>query len=306
MPGRGQPWKKGGHIDDTIDSGDISDGTIQEADLDSALQAKVNTSGGHEILEEGGSLPQRARLDFVGAGVVASDGIEDTTTVTIAGGGGGLNREDLASPVDDFWFYDEFFYPRPATEFPHFEKSVSSINATNGSGGLIAYASTAVANNVGRVNICGAGLQVINSAKRLVLRVRARTTAVTNQALAIGFFSDQSDGPSGTFPFSNKTSEGLGFFLNGSGNIIAYTDDTITTPTSTDTGVAHDTAMHTYEIDFDPAGTPTITFKIDGSTVHTQTTNLPSFLGAWYCNVQTGTTSTATCILDTLFIFNER
>lgn len=179
------------------------------------------------------------------------------------------------------------------------------MNATNGVGGLIQYGTTTVANNVGRVNICGAGLQAIDSSKRLVLRVRARTTAVTNVALGLGFFADQSDGPSGTFPFSNKTNEGLGFFLNGSGNVVAYTDDT-TTPVSTDTGVAHDTAFHVYEIDFDPAGTPTITFKIDGSTVHTQTTNLPSFLGAWYCNVQTGTTSSAFCILDSLFIFNER
>lgn len=305
MPGRGQPWKKGGHIDETIDTGDIVDGTIKEVDLDSALQAKVNSGGGHEILEEGGSLPQRARLDFVGAGVVASDGIEDTTTVTIAGGGGGLNREDLASPVDDFWFYDEFFYPRPNTELPHFEKNVNAINATNGVGGLISYSTTSVANNVGRLNICGAGLQVINSGKRLIMRCRVRTAVVANNGIGVGFFSDQSDGPKGTFPFSDKTSEALGFFLEGSGNVKAFTDDT-TTPVSTDTGVAHDTAFHVYEIDFDPAGTPTILFKIDGATVHTQTTNLPSFLGAWYCNVQTGTTSQATCTLDSLFIFNER
>ncbi len=77
MPGRGQHWKEGGLNDDTVTSADIKDGDITEADLDSALTAKVN-AGGHEILEEGASLPARGRLDFVGAGVVASDGIEDT------------------------------------------------------------------------------------------------------------------------------------------------------------------------------------------------------------------------------------
>ncbi len=46
MPGRGDPWREGGHVDDTIISEDIKDGSISEADLDSALQAKVNSGGG--------------------------------------------------------------------------------------------------------------------------------------------------------------------------------------------------------------------------------------------------------------------
>jgi len=36
MPGRGNPWQKGGHVDLTI----------EEADLSTALQAKVNAGGG--------------------------------------------------------------------------------------------------------------------------------------------------------------------------------------------------------------------------------------------------------------------
>lgn len=100
MPGRGQPWKKGGHVDETIDSGDIIDGTIKEVDLDSALQSKVNSAGGHEVLDEGISLAQRARIDFVGDGVTASDGIEDTTTVTIAGGGAHTIEDEGISLAD--------------------------------------------------------------------------------------------------------------------------------------------------------------------------------------------------------------
>jgi len=46
MPGRGQPWKEGGHVDSTILGEDIKAGTIEESDLDSALQAKVNAGGG--------------------------------------------------------------------------------------------------------------------------------------------------------------------------------------------------------------------------------------------------------------------
>ena len=96
MPGRGTPWRKGGHVDDTIQSADIEDGTIQEVDLDSALQAKVNTSGGHVIQEEGTPLTQQSNLNFTGAGVTASVGGEDTTIVTIPGGGGGGNWEKIA------------------------------------------------------------------------------------------------------------------------------------------------------------------------------------------------------------------
>jgi len=49
MPGRGQPWKKGGHIDDTIQGEDIEDGTIEEVDLSTAVQTKLNAGGGIDI-----------------------------------------------------------------------------------------------------------------------------------------------------------------------------------------------------------------------------------------------------------------
>lgn len=107
MPGRGQPWKGVGKGNpDRIGSGAIADGSITEADLDSSVTAKLNTAGGHVIKDEGGvALPQRANLDFVGDGVVASDGIEDTTTITIAGGGG-LDSLDTALLREDFYWSD--------------------------------------------------------------------------------------------------------------------------------------------------------------------------------------------------------
>ena len=98
MPGRGTPWRFGKGVkdrvgsadikDDTITSADIKDLTITEADLDSSVTTKLNKTGGHTIQDEGTPLTPRGNLNFVGAGVVASDGIEDTTTVTVAGGGG--------------------------------------------------------------------------------------------------------------------------------------------------------------------------------------------------------------------------
>jgi len=308
MPGRGQPWKLGKGVADRIGTKAIADGSITEADLDSNVTAKLNAGGGgHTIQDEGSPLVQRTNLNFKGAGVVASDGIEDTTDVTIAGGGGTLSREELAKPFTDFWFYDEFFYPNPAVGLlTHFELDVNNVDAVNNSvGGVINYQTTVVANNVARLNICGAGLQAIDSSKKLILRVRARLAqGPTDVAWMVGFFSSQSNGPGGTFPFSSKTTNGLGFLLDGSGNIETYTDDNIT-PVTQDTGVAQDTLVHTYEIEFNPVGT-IITWKIDDVIVATQTTNLPSFNGAFYSNLQTGATAGKDIELDSLFIFNER
>jgi len=77
MPSRGPYWKEGG----------IPDFTIQESDLVQELQDKVN-EGGHVIEDEGTPLPQQSNLNFVGAGVTATDS-GGKTLVTIPGGGGG-------------------------------------------------------------------------------------------------------------------------------------------------------------------------------------------------------------------------
>ncbi len=105
MPGRGTPWRFGKGVkdrigstdikDDTITSADIKDLTITEADLDSSVTTKLNKAGGHVIQEEGTPLTQRGNLNFVGAGVVASDGIEDTTTVTISGASDGVGYDEI-------------------------------------------------------------------------------------------------------------------------------------------------------------------------------------------------------------------
>ncbi len=97
MPSRGQPWKEGGLVDETVTSEDIKEGTIQLTDLESSLQATAG-SGGHGIEDEGVPLTTRPTLNFVGAGVVASDDGEKTV-VTVSGGGGYDEIQDEGTPL---------------------------------------------------------------------------------------------------------------------------------------------------------------------------------------------------------------
>ncbi len=307
MPGRGRPWKGVGEGNpDRIGTGAIADGSITEADLDSSVTSKLNSTGGHVIKDEGGvALTQRTNLDFVGAGVVASDGIEDTTTITIAGGGGSLSREEIGSPNDDFWIYDEFFYP-VFGDIDHLEHAENSGSIPNPSiGGVIQQNTTAVANGLTRLNTCGAGLATVDGTKKLILRWRAKLgTSDSNTAFICGL-TDPNNGPQSTFPFANKFDPIITFFWTGTGNIDTYSDDGSNVE-QTDTGVAMDTAFHTYDIEFDPAGTPTITYKIDGAIVKTQTTNIPTGNMACYLACQTGTTASKSVQTDSWFLFNER
>ncbi len=58
--------------------------------------------GGHTVQDEGSSLPQRVKLNFVGSGVTATDDLgNDATVVTIPGGGGSVNfQQDLFTIVN--------------------------------------------------------------------------------------------------------------------------------------------------------------------------------------------------------------
>ncbi len=71
------------------------------------------TEGGHIIEDEGTPLPQQPNLNFVGAGVVASDS-GGKSVVTIPGSGGGgpqtIKPIDIAVPLKNRWLHDPFFY----------------------------------------------------------------------------------------------------------------------------------------------------------------------------------------------------
>jgi len=308
MPGRGTPWRGAGQGKaDRIGEPDILDGSITEADLDSSVTAKLNSTGGHEILDEGGSLPARGRLNFIGAGVVASDGIEDTTDVTIAGGGGGgVDRENGANPFTDFHFYDEFFYPDPTNGLlVHYEKSTFAENApTNVEGGQVQINTSTGADNVARINTCGAGLLSLDPTKnfRLVWRASKNSQNATS-AYLLGGYRDQGSKPGGTFPWSSIPADYVFFESDGTGNWFAKIHDG-STPQSTDTGITSDNSMHTFEIRSNPA-VPNIEFLIDGATVATFTTNLPDQAVASFAGVMCNATSEA-LLIDSFYLYQDR
>lgn len=308
MPGRGTPWRGAGQGKaDRIGEPDILDGSITEADLDSGVTAKLNSAGGHVIKDEGGAgLPQRANLDFVGAGVTASDGIEDTTTITISGGGGGITRELVSNPDTDLYLYDEFFYPLPQTYLDiHYEKAGTFTAPTAEIGGVVKFQTTAVANNVARINTCGAGLTSIDATKnwRQVWRAKGLQSDV-NIAILLGFYNDQGSKPSGTFPFSSVNPSYAVFRKDGTGNWFAQIHNG-TTPSSTDTGIVSDQLYHTFEIRSNPSA-PNIEFLIDGAVVATFTTNLPIGNLASFAGVMTGTTTTKDINVDSFYLYQDR
>jgi len=404
MPGRGQPWKEGGHVDDTILGEDIKDGTIQEVDLDSALQAKVNSAGGHTIQDEGTPITNQTNLNFVGAGVTAVFGAEDTTTVTIPAGADGVGYDEVQDegtpltkqPVINFigagvtatndgeiartlvtipgavadgvgydqvqdegspltkrdtvdfkgagvtvtddgeltktivtipgggsgafdpytttpetytYFYDEFYYPDPNTTAPnfHWERigSVAFTVPTGQVGGKIEHSTTAVAGNVSGIRTCAGGLVAVDITKKFkVVWAIELVSGVANTAQRIGLFTEGL-APSGTFPFSSEPTPNLWFAHDGSGNWLAETNNGVT-PVSIDTGVAVATGEKVYEISFDPAGTPTVTFKINGVIVATSIANIPTGSLSAGVVLQAGTAATRSMNIDTALIVNDR
>jgi len=271
MPGRGQPWKKGGHIDDTVDSGDIVDGTIQEADLDTALQSKVNSTGGHVIQEEGTPLTQQANLNFTGAGVTATVGGENTTIVTIPGGGGSGGGVDVNT---EFRFYDEFIYNTFPTTTDHWD--------TQGGIGVWSTVITAIGGQISK-NSAGEGAStlrlnvnensLVDVSKNFICRWRTKSAVVSLIAVRQGLIPANSF-PAGVFPFVTVSTPYIWFRSDGTGVTTNWQCDTHdgSTLNTADSGVAIDTAFHLFEVE--RTGT-TITFRIDGSVVASFTTNLP-------------------------------
>lgn len=260
---------------------------------------------GKQIQDEGSSITQRPVLNFVGAGVTASD-IGGKSTVTIPGGGGGITRELVANPATDLYLYDEFFYPTPATYLDvHYEKAGTFSAVVDAIGGQVQFQTTAVANNVARINTCGGGLLAIDVTKNWRFAVRLRQQTVTvNTAMLISIYQNDGSPPGGTFPFATNTVTSIEIRADGTGNYFATTDNNVT-PQSTDTGVTIDTSFHTFEIRSNPA-TPSIEFLIDENIVATFTTNLPTGSKSVFIGVQTGTTSFARANVDTLFLYQDR
>jgi len=94
MPGRGQPWKGVGKGNpDRIGTEAIKDGSITEADLDTALQNLVNSTEGHVIEDEGTPLPQQNNLNFTGEITASDSGGKTVVDVPIGAGASVIGRQ---------------------------------------------------------------------------------------------------------------------------------------------------------------------------------------------------------------------
>jgi len=274
MPGRGRFWKIGG----------LNDEHVKEADLTQALQNKVNSGGGgHAIQDEGSPLTQRANLNFVGSGVVASDGVEDTTTVTIAGGGG----------IDHFAqteLLDDFFYSDPGnnldlvdTKYARVEGAGSSLTLDQPQSGKVQGGTIFVEVNS---TLSGQGSEFLNtelfqggghfnSNKNITMRIRmALTNDITTRVDAMGLVDDPftKSGVTGVADLDSSVDEGFYFKKESGGNWIAVSQDS-NSATETDTGVS--STVDVFQ-DFEVIHTPGVqdVFKIDGTTVVTHTTTI--------------------------------
>ena len=219
--------------------------------------------------------------------------------------GGGISRDTIADPDTDFYFYDEFFYPDPTNQFPHWEKSLGSIDGANSLiGGVTQITSVSAPNSIARINLCSSGLVDIDPTKkfRQVWRINLQTSKA--DTAVISGFTPEDSFPSGVFPFASRPTPYIQFFFNGSGNWFAQTHDG-STPNSTDTGVTPVVnVFQTFEINFD-VGSGNLTFLIDKVQVAQFSTNLPTSALSALHTCQRTTTSASTQI-DSFFIFNER
>lgn len=149
MPGRGEFWKVAGTNKDGVEF----------AQLTESLQQQVTGGGatGHTIAEEGSNLPQQPILDFVGAGVVATDG-SGKTIVTISGGGGGHVIEDEGTPLTQR--ADLNFVGAGVTAADVGGKTVVTIPAVAGNGHVIQDEGTPITQQA-NLNFVGAGVSAV-------------------------------------------------------------------------------------------------------------------------------------------------
>jgi hypothetical protein len=215
-----------------------------------------------------------------------------------------IKNADITDFPTEFWTYDEFFYPTPATGLDiHYEKAGTFSAPNDNVGGVVQFSTTTSANNVARINTCGAGLMAIDAGKNLRIVWRAKKVqSDANIAVLLGAFDNQGSFPGGVFPFGTVNNPHAFFRSDGVGNWFAETHDG-STPNSTDTGVASDTNFHIFEI---RSNGLSFEFLIDDVIVATFTANLPSGNMAVFGGVQTGTTAVRSIHVDTLYLFNTR
>lgn len=258
--------------------------------------------------KEGGIVDNTVTSADIKQGTIVGADIDPTYRTLIESGGGGIDSEHVVDPFDNFWFYDEFFYPSPTTGLDvHFEKFGGGFNAVNDSeGGVISVFTGGVIDDIARINICGAGRLAVNPEKnfRLVWRAKKDTGSSVNQATLLGGQNYQGSYPAGVFPFTSTPSDYIWFRADGTGNWFAEISDGATSD-SVDTGVADDALFHAFEIRGNPS-TPSIEFLIDDVLVATFTTDLPDHAVNAIATIQTNEATNQFLYVDSLFLYQDR
>ncbi len=272
MPGRGTPWRGVGKgVGDRIGSEDIKDLSISEADLDSALASKVNSEG-HEILDEGSPLAQRGRLDFVGAGVVATDGEEDTTTVTIAGGGG-VDFLDTALLREEFVWID---FTGAFLE-KYNKGGTASFIAGENQGELIMQTSGAVAGNRSELYTeANFKVDVTTGSNVVDMKQVVKVQDTSNQMVICDMANDPIGDVSTRSDYLSNINDGFGFIFDptDSANWQIYSEgQDVVTRTVTSVAVS---TLNKFKLEaILDVNAGTIDYEIDGVNVGTISTNLP-------------------------------
>jgi len=260
--------------------------------------------------KEGGIVDNTVTSDDIKQGTIVGADIDPTYRTLIEGGGSGVDAEHVVDPFDNFWFYDEFFYPAPTTGLDiHFEKDgLGGFSVVdNVEGGQTRFGTDGMVDSTARINVCGTGRLAFDPDKnaRLVWRARKVSSGDTLQAVLIGAYHAQGTFPGGLFPFTTGISTSyLWFRSDGTGNWFAETYDQ-TTLNSVDTGIADDNLFHTFEIRTNPL-TPSIEFLIDDVVEATFTTDLPTFSLNAISTIQSNEATNKYLIVDSLFIYQDR
>lgn len=245
MPGRGVPWRGVGKgVPNRIGTNAIADGSIQESDLNTALQDKVNAGGGIDHFAQSELLD-----DFF------------------------YNEPDAVS------FYLNL--AKYTTKVANAQIAIQESQAgfPFGVDGVINVEISSVASGDGG-GFCSSFLGGGNNfdpKKNITMRIRTALVApLTTRVDLIGLIDDNagSTGVTGTVNFTNSVDGGFWFESENGGNWFAVSNDA-SIDTKTDTGVAPVAGVfQNFEVIHTPTSPRQDIFKIDGSTVATHTTNV--------------------------------
>ena len=245
---------------------------------------KSITDGGHVIEDEGTPLPQQAELNFVGAGVVASDAV-DTTNVTIpAAAGGGpqsINPIDIAVNLKHKWLHDDLFY----SSFSNFlEYGYLQVGVTTPSFNLAGFVQFTTAGGIpGRLSSI-VTLRNFELASPLLVSDIFFRALVTNRDVGtptsltyVGLMQGDANGEIAITGALDDLLDSVAFLVSEGGfpNKNWHVMTQIgTSRTVTDTGVTSDNIQRELEARSIAGGD--IEFLIDGVVVATHSTNVPA------------------------------